>query len=57
MKIKDKDLKIKQINAVDLKNRIQAELYEETKSLSLHELIDYYRKQAQKGPFKKKQIA
>jgi len=57
MKAEANKSKIKRINAVDLKNRIQAELYDETKNLSGQELISYYRKKAQNGPFKRKRVA
>jgi hypothetical protein len=54
MKTKLQPSKVKSIHAVDLKNRIQAELYDETKNLNIQDLISYYRKKAQNCPFKKK---
>ncbi len=42
------------LDAVAMKNQIQAELYGETKNLNGQELIEFYRKKAKAGPFKKR---
>jgi hypothetical protein len=44
----------KRFDAVDMKNQIQADLYSETKHLDGQELIEFYRRKAKEGPFKKR---
>ena len=44
----------KNIDAVSMKNHIQAALYEETKDMSQEELIAFYKTRAKSGPFKKR---
>ncbi|MGK5082294.1 hypothetical protein WDW37_03235 [Bdellovibrionota bacterium FG-1] len=44
----------KDFDAVGMKDQIQAKLYLETKELDSHELIEFYRKRAKMGPFRKK---
>ncbi len=43
----------KNFDAVEMKNQIQAKLYEQTKNLNSQELIAFYRAKAKAGPFKK----
>lgn len=45
----------KTIKAVELKNKIQSDLYKDTKNLSGQELIEFYKKAGRSGPFKKKE--
>lgn len=57
MKTKSKKLikgEMPSIDAVALKNHIQAELYQETKNLNSRDLIEYYRIQGKTGPLTKK---
>jgi hypothetical protein len=43
--------KEKGLNALKLKERIQAEVFKETAELSSNEEVDYYRDAAKEGPF------
>ncbi len=41
----------KAFDCVEMKRKIQEKIYEETKDLSREELIDYFRRHAETGPF------
>lgn len=41
----------KTFDCVEMKHKIQDKIYEETKNLSREELIAYFRRHAQTGPF------
>jgi hypothetical protein len=41
------------IDAVEMKNRIQEKLYEETKNLTPNELIEFYREKAKASRIRK----
>ena len=41
----------KTFDCVEMKRKIQERIYEETKGLSREELIDYFHRHAQTGPF------
>jgi hypothetical protein len=49
---KAKDMEIDEnFDCVEMKRRIQAEIYEETKDLTPDQVIEYYRKSAEEGPW------
>lgn len=43
--------KDKKFDCVEMKRRIQEKIYEETKDLSREELVAYFRKRVEEGPF------
>ncbi len=43
----------KTFDCVEMKRKIQEKIHEETKDLSREELIDYFHRHAQTGPFAK----
>jgi hypothetical protein len=45
--------KKKKFDAVEMKRKIQGEIYQETKGMTPEEEREYYRKSVEKGPFGK----
>jgi len=43
----------KKFNAVEMKRKIQAEIYEEVKNLTPEQELEYYRKSSERGVFGK----
>lgn len=44
----------KKFDCVEMKNKIQEQLYEKTKELTPEQEIEYYKKQLETGPFSEK---
>jgi hypothetical protein len=51
MKKNDVSEKEKNFDCLAYKDMVQSEIYEETKDMSGEELIDYFRKSVETGPF------
>lgn len=45
------DKKSKTFDCVEMKRRIQEQIYEETKGMSTEEIVAYFHQRVQKGPF------
>lgn len=41
----------KEFDCVEMKRRIQEKIYEETKGMSVEELVAYFRRRVEEGPF------
>ena len=44
-------MKAKTFDCVEMKRRIQEKIYEETKGMDVREIVTYFRKRVEQGPF------